>query len=1217
MISEKTITTIQDIDILEVVSRYVKLDKNGKGKCPFHNEKTPSFKVYKKGGFKCFGCGAGGYGPINFVTQHSGYGFVEAIEELASQFNVVIEYEKDNRQDAQAKRESTKTISDCLQYAFKKFRSPDHTDEVLGWIKSRSISPETSRYFELGYSPDSSQTLTKPFIQKGVAKIAAEVGLIKEKESRTYDVLRNRITIPLHDHRGKLIGFAGRQITGDFAKYINPPASDWYDKSKVLYNLHRAITPIKAANKEVYLVEGYLDVIGLHNIGIENVVASCGTALTISQAQLLRRYADCVYVFYDGDRAGRKATLKAIDILIRCNFNVSVINMDFLDPDDFAKKMQLSGENVFQNALDELLEYKVHAMEWVMQTQLAPTLTYNVVGLSEEDEKDIKSNATIHSHADQFVISSQLDLMSRLADYEPNDPKTTHPKGDELNTALVNILSLLKLFNDVVQQEILEELRKATKINKSTLTSIMKGASVTDMMDKESEITDNIKVFPEDCDRDFYLKHQFAPNKDNTGYYFMTQSGSYELIGNFVLEPLFHIKGEESKRFVKILQGETNRVLLLDSRSFGGVDTFGNALWDEGGLVFSYANRRNFDTLKKYWAHKFPTCYELEQLGWQPEGFWAFSNKIYNGQLTDYDDLGIYTHKGPKGGETKFLSPSITENLKEHRGKSNIYENDQYLNYDKSPISLKEWMALHYQVYGNHSIYGISFVFLTIFRDIALAVEKVPLFYCYGATASGKSSFADSLLHFFFSGRDNNGKMITPFQLSTGTEFAFYNVLGRFFNGLAVFNEFDENTVTPQRHGTFKGIFDGEGREKGSGKKNKTTIQKVNQNIMLIGQFLVTMDSNSVPNRSILRSFPDKKFTTEETKLFEKLHSYEKMGLSSLICDILAIRNEVENKYTVRYAQTQSKLRKFENTLEGRLSARLINHYTHIYAMLDVVSEYFNLPFDLEEVFDIVCADLKKQNDLVATGNSLGEFWDIFANLANIQPRRIYEGIHYMVETTSHLKEWRFDSSDEFGTRNFDAPKRVIHIHVTDCQIQYANALPVGKAMNKDNLRKYLSEIDAYLGMTSKVQFGPDRRTSSMVFDYDLLKLDLLSQEAGQPTSNPNEITLHVLEDAKVEPVLDKSRLKWKAGKVDEFGDVKKYSCVTMVTEHAAKLKRGTVFTALGKIEEKSFRKDDHVIKYMHLAVKEFKDITVPPQEQLDLTAVENIDTDKSDDLPF
>lgn len=1216
MITEQTIATIQDLNILEVVARYgVKLDKSDKGNCPFHSEKTPSFKVYKHGVFKCFGCGAGGYGPINFVMQHSNYGFVEAIEELASAFNITIQYEKTDGQNADAKRDRYKTINELLLYSFKKFRSPDHADEVLGWIDSRKISPKTSRYFELGYSPDSASFLTQHFVAKGVAKIAEEIGLVKTKESRTYDTLRNRVTIPLHDHRGKLLGYAGRSIgSGSFAKYINPPSSDWYNKSKVLYNLHRAIPSIKANNKSVYLVEGYLDVMGLYNIGIENVVANCGTALTFDQAQLLRRYAENVTIFYDGDNAGMKATLKAIDILHRCNFRISVVNLLLEDPDDFSKRMQLEKEAAFQKAVETLQVKSKHAMEWVLEYELAPTYTYYCNNVDESVLNELKSVATIVTSDTNSVISSRVNLFPRLLDYGAAPHEGTPIKGDDLNSALVSILGLLKGFNTVVQQEYLDELKTITKLTKATLTSIMNGAEVSAMMDKEAEVDSSIKVFPEDCDRDFYLQNLFAPNNDKTGYYFMTQSGSYELIGNFVLEPLFHIKGEESKRFVKVIQGKSERVLLLDSRSFTGIDTFGTALCDEPSLVFSYATRRHFDTLKKYWAFKFPACYELEQLGWQPEGFWAFSDKVYNGQLSDYDQLGIYTHKGPKGGETKFLSPSITEKLKEHRGQANLYENDQYMAYVKSPIPLKKWMELHYKVYGEHSIYGIAFMFLTVFRDIALAVEKIPLFYCYGATASGKSSFADSLLHFFFSGTDSQGKKITPFQLSTGTEFAFYAVLGRFFNGLTVFNEFDENTLSPNRHGTIKGIFDGEGREKGTGKKNKTTVQKINQNIMLVGQFLVTIDSNSIPNRSILRSFPDKKFTEEEKENFEELRKYERIGLSSLICDVLSIRNEVENKYAVRFGQTQARLRKFETTLEGRLSARLINHYTHIYAMLDVVSEYFDLPFNVKAVYKTICTDLKKQNDLVATGNSLGEFWDVFQNHANVT-KKLEEGVHYMVETTSHIKEWRNDTSDAFTTLSFEAPKRIIHIHLTDCHIAYANALPVGKSMNKDNLRKYLSEIDAFIGMTSKVQFGPKRRTSSMVFDYDLLKLELFSQASE---SNPNELTLSVLKDAVIKTQLDVSVMKFRAGRTDLYGQVITYSCTTRQTEHCSKLKRGAKFTAVGKMQERSFTKDNgQTITYNEFLIKEITNVIVPDQTQIELPSAEEWIDPPTDDLPF
>ena len=1222
MISERTIVAIEDLDIVEVVSRYLKLDNNLKARCPFHNENTPSFKVYKDGGFKCFGCGAGGNGAISFVMEHENIGFIDAVEQLASQFNIPIEYDEKDRQKSKAIRESRKTASDVLQYAFGKYRSTEHAKQILPWLEDRHISTNTSKYFQLGYHPDSSQYLTKAFVQKGVVKPATEVGLIKTKEKRTYDVYRNRIIIPIHDHRGQLLGFAGRSFRKEsgFAKYINPPSSPLYNKSKVLFNLNRSAAAIKKANRTAYLVEGYMDATGLYELGIENVVAGCGTALTIDQAQLLHRYANQVYIFYDGDNAGRKATIEAIKILTRCNIRVSVISIPFEDPDDFSKRIREMAGNPGHNAMEELAEHRKHAMEWVIDELLTERCVYTVENVDPEVIDNLKKNVISIETIDQTVcLTSKLDLSDRLSEYLIEDPKKIHLRNDDLNEAVTSVLNVLTSFNEVVQDEYLDVIRSRTKLKKPTLLSIMKGASTARSIDEDYEINEDVKSIPKDCDREFFLKHHFAPNEKNTGYYFMTSDGGYELVGNFVIEPLFHIKGEESKRFVKVIQEKHERMLLLDSRAFGGIDTFGNALWDEGGLVFSFANRRHLDTLKKYWAHKFPTCFELDQLGWQPEGFWAFSNKVYNGKLHDYDDLGIYTHRGPKGGKTKFLSPAIAESLKEHRGKSDIYENDEYMAYAQASIDLNNWMALHYKVYGNHSIYGIAFLFLSVFRDIALAVEKIPHLYCYGAASSGKSSFADSLLHVIFGGKDNKGQLIKPFQLNTGTEFAFYNHLGRFQNGIAVLNEFDENTCTVQRHGTIKGAFDGEGREKGSGKKNKTTTQKINQNIILVGQFLVTMDGNSVPSRSILRSFPDKKFTAEEKQNHTELREYTDRGLSSFVCDILSIRDEVKELYTVRYSKLQQQIRQFEETLEGRLNVRLINHYTHAYAMLSIIDTYFKLPFSLEYAYDVICQDLKKQNDLVATGNSLNEFWDIFQNLANVKPIKILEGFHYKVEKTNQIHNWRFDSSDQWTTKEFDNPRSIIHIHLADTQLQYSQFLPPGKAMNKDNLRKYLTELDAYLGMTKSVWYGEGRRTSSMVFDFEMLKLDLMSQTRDTPPSGQeralNEHKMYVLEDAQIKTRLDKSVLTFKAGILDEFGDVERFSCVSRKTEAKAKLVRGAEFVATGKIVSASFKKDGQSINYNKFKISSFGEIRSPQVDssQLSLEDLDNPD----DDIPF
>ena len=348
MIDRETVDKILDaVDIVDVVSDFVHLRRRGAnyiGLCPFHNEKTPSFSVSRsKGICKCFSCGKGG-SAVNFIMEHEQMSYYEALKYLAKKYHIEVKERKltDKEKQEQSERENMLVIN---EFAMKQFEGNIYgTDEGrnigLSYFYERGFNDSIIKKFHLGYSLDNSTALYDTIKKHGFnPKYAIETGLCIHNERGYYDRFKGRVMFPVLNIAGKVIAFGGRTLKkDDRAKYVNSPESTIYKKSNELYGLFQAKRGIVNKDK-CFLVEGYTDVLSMHQAGIENVVASSGTSLTEGQIRMIHRFTDNITVLYDGDAAGIKASLRGIDMLLAEGLNVKVLLLpDGDDPDSFAKK---------------------------------------------------------------------------------------------------------------------------------------------------------------------------------------------------------------------------------------------------------------------------------------------------------------------------------------------------------------------------------------------------------------------------------------------------------------------------------------------------------------------------------------------------------------------------------------------------------------------------------------------------------------------------------------------------------------------------------------------------------------------------------------------------------------------------------------------------------------------------------------------------------------
>jgi DNA primase len=406
MITPNTIQQITNrIDIIDVIGEFVKLKKRGTnylGLCPFHNEKGPSFTVSPaKEIYKCFGCGKSG-NTITFLMEHEKYNYVEALRWLAARYNIEVEETETSPEQKQLIQtaDSLYIINNFAKQFFSNslFQTDEGKSIALSYLKERGFREEVIEKFQIGYNPDSRDALTKALIGNQFNKeLLPKTGLVSLRNGdELVDNYRGRIIFPIHGNTGKVIGFGARVIgkSDRGPKYINTPENEIYSKSKVLYGSYFARTAIDKAD-ECLLVEGYTDVVSLHQAGIENVVASGGTSLTVDQLRLIKKYTNNLTIIYDGDSAGVKAALRGLDMALEESLNVRLVLIpDNEDPDSYVNKVGARAFNEFVAASKK--DFIIFQLEVMLQ----------------EAGNDVNKKSTVVNH-----VAETLSRINKAEDF--------------------------------------------------------------------------------------------------------------------------------------------------------------------------------------------------------------------------------------------------------------------------------------------------------------------------------------------------------------------------------------------------------------------------------------------------------------------------------------------------------------------------------------------------------------------------------------------------------------------------------------------------------------------------------------------------------------------------------------------------------------------------------------------------------------------------------
>ena len=411
MISQSTIQQILSrIDIIEIVGGFIKLKKRGAnylGLCPFHNEKTPSFTVSpSKEIYKCFGCGKSG-NTISFLMEHEKYSYTDALKWLAAKYNVEIEATYASPEALQ-QRQTSDSLFIINGFAQKYFTQQlTETEEgqsiALSYLKERGFREDIIQKFQLGYSPSQKDAFSKEAVQQQFnPELLLKTGLVTERQGILLDNYRERIIFPIHNQTGKIIGFGARIIgkKEHAPKYINTPENDIYIKSRILYGSYFARQAIDK-NDECLLVEGYTDVIALHQAGIEHVVASGGTSLTPDQLRLIKKYTGNLTILYDGDAAGVKAAMRGLDLALEEGLNVKLVLIpDNEDPDSYVHKV---GTAAF--------------IQFIQQNKKDVILFQLEVLLKDAGDDSAKKSVVVQTIAESISRMNKVEDFTRQQDY--------------------------------------------------------------------------------------------------------------------------------------------------------------------------------------------------------------------------------------------------------------------------------------------------------------------------------------------------------------------------------------------------------------------------------------------------------------------------------------------------------------------------------------------------------------------------------------------------------------------------------------------------------------------------------------------------------------------------------------------------------------------------------------------------------------------------------
>jgi DNA-directed RNA polymerase subunit L len=683
-----------------------------------------------------------------------------------------------------------------------------------------------------------------------------------------------------------------------------------------------------------------------------------------------------------------------------------------------------------------LKEYTTEALRHFANAELAP-----LIPSRDENDEIMEVDGTTIMEVKELSPGEAQHAVNQVAEWLAQIP------GDLMRDN----------YADLIFRQHKKLIGKKTNITKAMKAKIevannskMNGSTIHNREELGTRIPDGVNVM-EAMQRGGW--YQVEDDREHpTGIYFIKNMSQDPVkVSNFTVEPLFHkVDRDDNSRVIKLFSDhDGEQILELPSSALLSRDSFRKFLFDKGAYFFE-GTGMELDKITGSIMPRFPKAWELKELGWQPEGFFAFYNYSFNGTLSEYDNAGLVKH-----GDRWFYSPAVSQAFNDERQGNDQFENDRFLSYYEPPIQFEKWVQLVHGVYPAHSEAIIGGALLSLHRDVHFKIDNnCPHLYFYGETGSGKSKAAESLSNLFF-------KELPAFALSSGTDFAFAKRLGRYRNTPVIMNEFDITMIKPERFNQLKNAYDGEGREKGTGmSKSKTTTEKVESMLILVGQYLITDDDNSMVNRSIVQKFTKVKIRDEaKLKQYEELKQFEKMGLGGVICELLPHRKEVEKSYYKIFHEVMSTIAQRIRKKDRQYQERILRNYSAIPAMCKVFSSHFNFPWSDEHLMDWAEKEITQLSNMISKSDILMKFWAVLESLVLEGSMRY--GRHYATDELATLT-----LIDESTPKILGEPRKllVLRLHMAH-QIYMKQCRSTGeRPIDITSLENYLKDKEYCMG---------------------------------------------------------------------------------------------------------------------------------------------------------
>ena len=1047
MIKSSVIDKLYEADLCQAIGRVYtdasyKIRNNGtaEGCSPFKNERTPSFKVSNvKNIWKDFGSGKGGTSIIDFIQAYKGVDFLEAVKIACESLNIPIEYEKetDEQKEKRAQKQSlTQILKKTAEIYRQNFMSLPPESEAKKYMLSRNFTDEIVDNFGIGYALAG---LYEAFKEQAIVSDGEALGLLrKNNQGNYYDFFKGRIIFPISDKYGHCVGFGGRILTNDKKqpKYINSAESDLFDKSNLLYGFHLARNTI-ANTGEVYLVEGYTDVMRMHQIGFANTVATLGTALTPQHLAQLKKLCRKVIIFRDSDSAGQTAAERDLQLILQAGLFAELVvfpSEDKEDPDSIGQRpnavelikysrndaiLHLIGES-YRTALDRYTEKHGERKKPL----LLPEDKKNLTELAGKLVGCIPDDTTREAYTEQLKELFKIKIA-------PQPPKGEKPEKQYL---------------------------KYTDNNLQITPLRGNGGSNDGLLDNY--------LFPDEVEDPYLYKNEIIEyglfHHHNRIYTSAGKEGKeyFMSISNFSIEIVQHMQDEKfPMKLIRIcnIYG-SEKIFDILSDKINSLPSFKNVVTSFGNYYFSGTPSQH-ERLLRYLFDRMGTGRKISILGWQTEGFWAWNNKIVIPQGEDIvlDKTGLFNYQ-----KTCYYIPSANAN---YENNAFMYGAQKRFKSTDTSLAPPEYFRQMYKVHRSHAITAILFGIGAFYQDIIVSgTGFYPLLFLYGPASTGKDNLCEAVQSLM-------GIPQTAIQLEGGasTIKAQIREFSQFSNGISQLSEYKRGN--PQIDGVLKGLWDRRGYKRGTIESPVAT-----EEVPILSATILTgndcPDAEALITRLLWEEMKQQEFDDEAKKQYNVLKDMCKKGISGMADFFIHKRDFFADKFLETYREAKRNFTKGE--LFKNVPSRITDNLSVLRAVFNIFKNDWIFPFTEEEMlahFEIMVDSQRKK---IETDSAANRFWDcILVCMRLTQGEALRMGIN--------LREEGGYLSFNFST--------VYSIVQRQWFIQYRENAP-----SKTELRRQIKEAESFVGEEKAVRINLTINSPTSAIKVNINKLPIRAE---------------------------------------------------------------------------------------------------------------------------